>query len=77
MTGKVGEVGTGAGEGATINIPLPGDSGEPPVGRLPSLSYMTLPQLCTPGSCSMSLAGGAWLSSMEHSSMAGPLQTHR
>ncbi|KAI7843899.1 hypothetical protein COHA_002443 [Chlorella ohadii] len=27
MTGKVGEVGTGAGEGATINIPLPGDSG--------------------------------------------------
>ncbi|PRW56020.1 histone deacetylase 14 isoform X1 [Chlorella sorokiniana] len=26
-TGKIGEVGTGAGEGATINVPLPGDSG--------------------------------------------------
>lgn len=33
-TGKVGEVGTGAGEGATINVPLPGDSGEQ--GRQPA-----------------------------------------
>lgn len=27
-TGKVGEAGSGDGEGATINLPLPGDSGE-------------------------------------------------
>lgn len=28
-TGSVGEVGVGGGEGTTINLPLPGDSGEP------------------------------------------------